>query len=196
MAKSIMISGPHAIGKTTTAEELANKLGYLFIGSVASIVAKKLKFDIDKNFNPIDISKYQYEILNGLQFVYDATKYVDTIADRSPLDSAVYLTLALEGETDFYNVVGEYRQTCLDMINQTCNVLILPEADLEGSYEEKFGRPKFTEHQKEYRKRYQQELDSLVKQISPDIRVIRVPIEKQFSDRTSFILNELERVSA
>lgn len=192
MGNSIMVTGPHAIGKTTTAKEIADLTGRLFIGSIAALVAKRLNFDFDTNTSPVDRAKYQFEILKGSEFIYEATALVPTIHDRSPLDFAAYLALSLIDHSQYDNIVKEYVHMCVQYTNDYCDVLVIPETDLTEPYEDKDGRPRFTDEQITYRERYAKVLNIMVDRLSSTVKVIRVPKDKQFGDRTKFILDQLK----
>lgn len=189
MCNRVMFAGPHGIGKTTTAKQIAEHTDYMLVTSVANKVAKSMRFDLNAKFNPMDAAKYQYEVLKVLGFIYEATEYGDTVFDRSPLDSAVYLTMALRDNPEYTDLIHEYTDSCVALTNKYCHVLVIPEADLTQPYEDKDNRPRFDEKQAEYRQDYMDLLDHLAEKVT--CQVIRVPVDKQYKKRFNFIKKAL-----
>jgi nicotinamide riboside kinase len=195
MPRCIMISGPHAIGKSTTARALASSLEAMFMASIAGPVAQKMKYEIDKNPQPVQVIEYQYEVLKCVEFMYDATALVDTVFDRSPLDSAAYLHLALRDDPAFDKVTDEYINLCVQLTNEHCDYLVLPYADLSTPYDDKLGRPTYTPEQMNFRYDYSRVLERLVSRLDPTVNVIIVPDDKQYERRTKYILDVLKEAA-
>lgn len=189
-----MISGPHAIGKTTTAKAIAEKTDSLLVGSIAGFVAQRLKYKIDNNPANIDTAKYQQEVLNGFELVCEATYGNNRVFDRSPLDFTVYLALALRGDLSLHNsIMHHYSRRCIELTNRHCDVLILPQADLNETYESKPGRPAFTEKQKQFRKDYSEMLNLYRLSIDSRVKVFNVPVDKQYEKRVKYIMKGLDK---
>jgi deoxyadenosine/deoxycytidine kinase len=194
MARSIMISGPHAIGKSQTAKEISDRIGYLFVTSVAGLVAQKLEYRFDEKPSTYQVIRFQKELTKITEFIYAATILADTIHDRSPLDFAAYLTLKLSHTTMLDNVISTYQDFCIELTNEFCDVLVIPQADLEEPYEDKLGRPKFTKEQIDFRKNYSEELERLISRLDTKVAIIRVPEDKQYDKRVAHILHDLARM--
>lgn len=200
MVKSIMFAGPHATGKSTTVETLVEGelRDYTFVKSAASDLSLTLGYNIGET-TALQLGKYQDAVMNKALIEYQNSKDIKAIYDRSPLDFICYTKLALEdldiipASNPFFN---RYEMLCLAMINRYCDVLILCETNLEEEYEVKQGRPAPSLEQSEFRKRYRDELNSLLGKLSPTVKVIRVPLDKQYEDRVWYILDELEEVGA
>jgi hypothetical protein len=192
MGRTIMISGPHAIGKSHTAKSLAYELGYASIGSTAGFVAEKMHYKFGEAL-PLEIAEYQGQVAKAFEFVMEATKECDTVFDRSPLDFATYLTMELGKTPDFDTVIKSYQEYCVELTKKYCDVLILPMADYSESYDIKAGRPAFNMEQVNYRQSYADLLEYFVEQLPKDnIKVITVPIDKQYGQRVNYLLARLK----
>jgi hypothetical protein len=191
MTDTIMIAGPHAIGKSTTATALSAALDYGMVGSIAGPLAKRLRFDLNENPKPVDIAKYQLELEKAFELVLIATDSMKTVYDRSPLDLAAYTTLGLRDNPELDDFLKSYVDTCIHMTSRYCDVLILPEADLEAPYEDKGNRPKFDEDQAQYRTDYAGLIDYYVERLAATVKVIRIPAIKQYGARVDFVLEQL-----
>lgn len=184
-----MFSGPHGIGKSVTAKKVAEATKTMFVTSVAGVVAKHMNFDLNKPYDPMDAARYQYEVLRVLRYIYEATEHGDTVFDRSPLDSAVYLTMAFREDPEYDDIVKEYTEKCITLTNEHCHVLVIPEADLTQEYEDKHNRPTYSSAQASYRQDYADLLDYYAEQVK--CQVIRVPVDKQYENRFNYIMKEL-----
>lgn len=198
MPKTVMISGPHAIGKSTTAKKVAEKFDFLFVNSFAGKIAKEMGYDLNsKERSPDDILKYQWAVLKAFQMHFEATTETDTIYDRSPLDFAVYTVMELQKYDTFgthTRKVAEYVKECVKTTDGYCDILFIPEADLEAAYEDKGNRPTFSEEQVAYRKQYQR----ILKLFAGDLKIAKaivVPEDKQYDERVAFISEVMEKLS-
>ena len=190
-----MISGPHSIGKTTTAKLLAEELGYTNVHSVAAQVAGNYGYDIDK-CEPNDIIRHQERILEAFQYVYEATKEAKVVHDRSPLDFYAYTVMQLRNSKGKHNdFIGTYREQCIKTINENCDLLVIPVVDWNEPYEHKDGRPVWTKEQAKYREEYHKIVKSVASMTSESIREIFVPIEHQYKDRVWYIINTIEALT-
>lgn len=188
----IMISGPHAIGKSTTAENLAAKLeGYTYSPSMAGKIANELKYDLNDGPTPEQVLAYQKVLLESYKTHYALTREVKNVYDRSPLDFAAYTVMEIAINREYDEEVTKYLENCIKATDKYCDYLIIPFADLKGPYEDKDKRPKFTEKQIEYRSNYMEVVFSLIKFLK-NTKVIFVPIDKQFDERVEYIYNKLE----
>jgi hypothetical protein len=189
-----MFTGPHGIGKSTTAKGLYRCLpgDYLFIPSFAGAVAKRYNFDLNKPFNMEALLDYQWMVLETFKMSYEITAAMNTIYDRSPIDFAVYATLALEGKPTYAAHLNQYWNACKAATLDYCDILIIPEADLTAGYENKGNRPEFNEAQIEVRKHYTKLVDDMVPLVEEKVRIVRIPIEHQNQDRVTFLLKELK----
>lgn len=187
-----MLSGPHAIGKSETARKLSANLNYVFVTSIAGFLAKKESYDIN-NACAYDIISYQNELFSTFEAIHEAMKENRCVFDRSPLDFAVYNIIQLEKLTQNYKgLMKSYAEECIKLTVQTCDLLIIPEADLEEEYEHKDGRPACDEGFVKYRERYVELLNQLVAATEEcGVKVIRVPAEHQYEERLEYIYKEM-----
>jgi hypothetical protein len=196
MPKTIMISGPHAIGKSTTAEKLATKHDFLFVSSFAGKIAKDMGYDLNNNPNPKEILAYQWKLLRAFQMHFEATAETDTVYDRSPLDFAVYTIMEFQkrdGYGTYVKEVAEYVKECFKTTDGYCSLLVIPEADLDAAYEDKGNRPTFSEEQVQYRKNYER----ILKLYAGDLEladILIVPADKQYDERVQFISEAIEKL--
>lgn len=184
-----MISAPHAVGKSTTAQKLADRYGFLFVSSFAGKIAKEMDYDLNKERTPEQILEYQHRLLKAFQMHYEATDDVDTVYDRSPLDFAVYTVMEIrkhDHDGRYVKRVAAYVKECIETTDGYCDFLIIPEANLEEPYEDKDNRPSFSTEQIVYRKTYSLILDFYVTDLTLT-KVVRVPIDKQYDERVQFI---------
>lgn len=192
-SKRIMFAGPHSIGKSTTAEQLAERYpAFLYIPSFVSRLAKDIDYDLNSNPLPYDVLSFQKRVLKSFTLHYQITDEVPTIYDRSPLDFAAYTYLEL-CNTDLYCSAIKYKNGCIERTNACCDVLIIPEADLNEAYEDKYNRPKFSEEQKRYRHHFANCIDEYSRRLLNHIDVIRVPKQYQFEDRVDYICDEFKK---
>lgn len=190
-SKRIMFAGPHCIGKSTTAEQLAARFPeFLYIPSFVSRLAKDNGYDLNSNPTPTDVLGFQKKVLKAFSMHYQITDEVPTIYDRSPLDFAAYTMLELD-HTELYASAIKYKYGCIERTNSCCDILIIPQADLDLAYEDKYNRPSFSEDQKRYRKQFAQNINEYARHLVPNIEVIRVPKEYQFEDRIDYICEKL-----
>lgn len=195
MPKTIMITGPHAIGKTTTAESLAKlhpKL--LFIPSFAGGIAKEMNYDLNKNPSIAETLAYQNRVLTAFEMSYDITLDENTIYDRSPLDFAAYTVLQLVRKANKEELIElhNYIERCITATMGFCDYLVIPEADLTVPYENKGNRPEFSEEQIEYRKKYSNLINMYANRVKDYPTIIRVPVGYQYEDRVKFIEDAIE----
>lgn len=188
-----MITGPHGIGKTETAKELAFQLGYQFAPSVASRVAKKLRFSINNDNTLKEVLDYQYDVLEAAKEEYFKNKKKKVVYDRSPLDFLTYTALSYkkfpkEEREDYEDNLLHYSMECIMLLSNYKPVLIYPEADLKEDYPDKYNRPKVGEgfERSEY-------ADLLLNKFSViDTKKIVVPVKYQYEERVKFIMKELK----
>lgn len=193
--KTIMITGPHAIGKTTTATKLYEKHpDYMFLPSVAGKIAKDMDYDLNDNPTPQETLAYQKRLLTAFQMQYETTLELDTVFDRSPLDLAAYLYLQLKNVIELQDEVQKYIQQCILTTMGYCHYLIIPEADLEEPYETKGNRPAYSEEQVLYRKEYIELVKKWAEDTKHLCKVIHVPVDKQYDERIKFIEENAELV--
>lgn len=186
----IMFTGPHAIGKTTTAKKLAEKLGgnHLFIPSFVGAVATKCGFDLNKPHTVNQLFSFQNRVFDTYEMSYEATSQVATVYDRSPVDFIAYMTLALRDKPEYATALKAYVDRCLDLTNKYCTMLVIPRADVSETYEAKHNRPDFTEEQVRVRSDYYDIIDYYLDRVHKKIHVVDIPVEYQFDKRLNFIL--------
>jgi hypothetical protein len=191
----IMLTGPHAIGKSATATNLANLMGgYFFVPSFAGAVAKKMNFDLNKPYTPEQLIAYQRGVLDAFLMSYEATAEMNTVYDRSPLDFLAYMALAFINNPEYNSLIEDfedYEAACLNAVNKFCDYLILPEADLAEAYEHKHNRPKFDATAAKQRLEYTDTVKSYFTLLDGVKRVITVPFQYQYEDRVNYILKEI-----
>lgn len=190
-----MLSAPHATGKSTTAKALVDKwpteMKPFYVSSHAGIVAKRMSFDLNKEYTPDQVCAYQDEVLNSAIFLYKCTGETLSVFDRSPLDFLAYSILALKDKSKDDWLV-EYQEKCLAATVKYCGVLFIPECDLTQPYEEKENRPKFDESQIAYRTNYLNLIVFYATTIIEKVPVIVIPTEYQYERRVEFILRKLK----
>lgn len=192
MAQTIMLSGPHGIGKTETAKKVCSQLtDAMFMPSIAGLVAKQLNYDLNKKPTLNEVIAYQETMLDSVLFMYEATELVDTVYDRSPLDLATYLTMKLRDYPEYDKTLLSYVERAVELTKKHCDILVLPQADLSLPYDDKGNRPSFGDDQLLYRSDYRDILDALADEVSPMINVIDVPMEYQYEDRVQYIMDRI-----
>lgn len=194
MSKRIMISGPHAIGKTTTAEKVAERYpSMLYMPSIAGRIAKEMGYDLNANPAAKDTLNYQWTLLEAVTTQYEATQEINTIYDRSPLDGAAYARLQLRDCKDdiILEELKRYMTQCALTTMAYCDLLIMPQADLTLPYNDKGNRPSFSEAQVKYRQTYAE----MIKGYAEGCQLVKklyVPVDKQYDDRIDYIWDWLE----
>ena len=194
MPLRIMISGPHAIGKTTTAKALVKAFPTLtFIPSLATTVANELDFDLNKNPSQEEIMNYQERLLASYKFHFELTEKTNSIYDRSPLDLMAYLALGIgdEASPEMLERVGKYGAKCADLMMKHCDCLILPEADLTEKYDSKEKRPECTPEQIKYRSDYTTLINHCAASLESRVKVVKVPAEFQYEERVDYLVKQL-----
>lgn len=195
---TIMFAGPHGIGKTTTAQKLAEKAnGFEFKTSIAGQVAKDTGFNLCEDPDYYDVTEFQKELLTKHNEIYEA-QTGNCIYDRSPLDFAAYHGLAFERHVAGSHNVGclgswvTYYQRCLEAAIKHSTHIIIPEADLTEEYPEKYGRPSFSVDENMARQRFYSMVYgySSVLKNAYDKEVLVVPVEYQYDDRVDYILKQ------
>jgi hypothetical protein len=189
MPKVVMVSGPHAIGKSETCTKLVEKHPeYNYIGSFAGEIAKKVGYDLNSNPSAKDTLAYQWQVLRRFQSSFEDNLGKNTLYDRSPLDFAAYAILQLENneDKDIKLELGKYVKECLDTTKGYCELLVIPEADFDAPYDDKVNRPSFDKNQSVFRQNYMKVLRILSWQLDW-IKVEIVPVRYQYDDRVQFI---------
>lgn len=80
--------GSHRTGKTTLAVEIAKYFGVEFVPLNASMVFKRLGYDVRQSITPKERLDLQYEILNEYKKLTD--NYDNLVIDRTPIDMVAY----------------------------------------------------------------------------------------------------------
>jgi hypothetical protein len=194
MPLRIMITGPHAIGKTTTAKALVKKFPSLtFVPSLATVVANELNYDLNKKPSHEEIMNYQERLLQAYKFHFELTGKTNSIYDRSPLDLMAYAGLGLGDDCseEMLERVGQYSAKCADLMMQHCDCLIIPECDLSEKYDSKEKRPEWEPAQAKLREQYVHIVEHCADSLRHRIRVIKVPSQYQYEDRVEYLAREL-----
>jgi hypothetical protein len=195
MVKRLMFIGPHAIGKSTSAEKLAEVLpNAAFIPSCVSDLAANMGYDINKPRTQQEILRFQLAVLQAYEIQYMEPPEAEILVyDRSPMDFAIYAALETQSMD---NEVTSYIEQCMNMTAKHCDVLIHPLADLTAPYEAKHNRPTDTEDQLDYRTQYDYLANFYggVGQVMKQYQRIQVPVEHQFDARIEFIAEKLKGI--
>lgn len=196
--KRIMFTGPHGIGKTVTAKKFAINNGLNFFPSIASEVAKRLKYDMNASPGVHEIAAYQGELLIQLRNQYQMIStlpFTGGVFDRSPFDLAAYTGLQLEEEKSLEAWTESFLIDCMKLTRDQCDLLILPQADLDAPYDDKDKRPKFSREQIEFRKQYYEVVETLTNVTKDMVPCIIVPEKYQFDFRLAYIQAEVEKLA-
>lgn len=190
MPKRIMFTGPHAIGKSSTAKKLADiNSFFIYVPSVAGLVAKYLGYDLNDKPSLQQTFDYQVALLDALVDQYKGNDEDDVtyIYDRSPIDLMVYMTMAFAGKEDMDNSLFCYFKECYNTLIKYCTLLVLPQADLSEPYENKPNRP-IASNPIYDRVKYSEMVDAVLKvPLLKDLNVIRIPKEFQYDTRVNFL---------
>lgn len=187
----IMFTGPHGIGKTTTAQQLAKDLGYMFYPSFAGKLAKEMGYDLNESPDAQATYDYQVKLLDQFTVTYQALSFTNVVFDRSPIDFATYMTMQLKGKPQLTPVLRQYQEACFEITNNHCDVLVIPKSDLKEPYDPKGNRPNYDPAGKE-RYEYTDYVNTFSLYLEPDkVDIIVVPIEYQFQDRIDYIRKKL-----
>ena len=181
----IGLSGPHAIGKTTTALALCERLeSASFVPSCASQIAKDMGFDLNKPFNDIELMDYQYQVFNGYLNA-PIPKSVYEVYDRTPLDFAAYASLGCENNKSSSYL--EFEALCVQCAQSDFDYIFIPMADLSVPFEDKHNRPKFSNEDVDYRSAFGSVILDLASNLST--KVVVIPAKYQHYARTDYILD-------
>lgn len=112
----IGLIGVHGTGKTTLAQEVADKLGYHFCKTSTSEVYKRLGKDPAVRMTFDERLEVQYAILNELRVEWQSYAGENAITDRTPIDLMAY-TLA---DVDSYDALTEKQTTMLSYYLGNC----------------------------------------------------------------------------
>lgn len=112
----IGLIGVHGTGKTTLAQEVADKLGYHFCKTSTSDVYKRLGKDPAVRMTFDERLEVQYAILNELRVEWQSYAGENAITDRTPIDLMGY-TLA---DVDTYDKLTEKQEAMLSYYLGNC----------------------------------------------------------------------------
>jgi len=112
----IGLIGVHGTGKTTLAQEVADKLGYQFCKTSTSDIYKRLGKDPAARMTFDERLEVQYAILNELRIEWQSYAGENAITDRTPIDLMAY-TLA---DVDSYDALTEKQEAMLSYYLGNC----------------------------------------------------------------------------
>jgi predicted ATPase len=194
--RRIMFTGPHGIGKTCTAKQLAKDNGLWFYPSIAAEVAVDLRYDMNAKPSIHDIAIYQETLMDRLHSFYkNLSPAFGGVFDRSPLDVAAYAFLQLQDAPEYEKYLENLVIEAMKFTRGYCDVIVFPRANLDAPYEAKDKRPASTPEQIKFRKDYAESVEAILCTLTGVVPYIIVPMEYQFDARQAYIQIEIEKLA-